>query len=124
MMNIWMEEGMSKKASRDRKKAAQPQNRNSSKFWKLGGMTLGVALVIAAIYFFPKSEPWGLPAIPRSPRPATLLPELFSGKVAQVYRIAREVPELLERMPCYCGCYVNPGHRNNLDCYTDRHSVG
>ena len=26
-------------------------------------------------------------------------------------------------MPCYCGCYVGNGHRNNLDCYVDRHAV-
>jgi hypothetical protein len=119
-----MEESMSK-ARRDRKeKSARPQNRKSSKFWKLGGLTTGIALVIALIVFFPKSEPWGLPAIPRSPRPATLSPESFSGQVEKVYRIAKETPELLEQMPCYCGCYVSDQHRNNLDCYTDRHSVG
>jgi len=120
-----MEEGMSKTSRRDRKeKAAKSQNTKSSKFWKIGVLTIGVALVLAAIYFFPKSEPWGLPAIPRSPRPATLSPELFSGQVAKVYRIAKESPELVEQMPCYCGCYVSNQHRNNLDCYTDRHSVG
>jgi len=92
-------------------------------FW-LVGIALGGGVLVALFFFLPKSEPWGLPAIPRSPRPATLSPELFTGQVAKVYRIAREAPELLERMPSYCGCYVNPGHRNNLDCYTDRHSVG
>ena len=90
----------------------------------IGIVVLGATLITVVIFFLPKSEPWGLPAIPRSPRPATLPPELFTGQVAKVYRIAQEVPELLERMPCYCGCYVNPGHRNNLDCYTDRHGAG
>lgn len=124
-MNTHLEEGMSKKSRRDRKeKAAKSQNRKSSNFWKIGVLTIGLALVLAAIYFFPKSDPWGLPAFPRSPRPATLSPELFSGKVAKVYRIAQEMPELLEQMPCYCGCYVSDRHQNNLDCYTDRHSVG
>jgi len=124
-MNIHIEERMSKKARRDRKeKATKLQNRQSSKFWKLGGLIAGVALVVALIVLFPKSEPWGLPAIPRSPRPATLSPELFSGRVAKVYRIAKEAPDLVEQMPCYCGCYVSDQHRNNLDCYTDRHSVG
>ena|SRR5947208_193534 len=125
MMNIHMEESISKKPRTDRKeKAAKPQNRKSSKFWKLGGLTIGVALVMALIVFFPKSEPWGLPAIPRNPRPATLSPESFSGQVAKVYQIAKEAPELLEQMPCYCGCYVSDRHQNNLDCYIDRHSVG
>jgi hypothetical protein len=120
-----MEERMSKKGRRDRKgKAAKLPARKVSKIWKSGIVLLGASLVVALFLFFPKSEPWGLPAIPRNPRPATLSPELFGGSVARAYQIAQEAPELLERMPCYCGCYVNPGHRNNLDCYTDRHGAG
>jgi hypothetical protein len=64
----------------------------------------------------------GLPGIPRRPRPATPSPALFSGKLAETYRIAKEAPELLEQMPCYCGCYSSADHRNNLDCYADRHA--
>ncbi|MBZ0160026.1 MAG: PCYCGC domain-containing protein [bacterium] len=60
--------------------------------------------------------------IPRRPRPATPSPALFDGKLAQTYRIAREVPELLEQMPCYCGCGNMANHQNNLDCYVDRHA--
>ncbi len=123
--NIHMEESMSKRAKRNRKAQRETVGRRKhSKLWPIGIVALAAGLVIAVVFFFPKSEPWGLPASPRSPRPATLSPELFSGRVAQVYRIAKEAPELVEQMPCYCGCYVNPGHQNNLDCYTDRHSVG
>lgn len=63
-----------------------------------------------------------LPGIPRRPRPATPSPTLFSGKLAETYRIAKEAPELIEQMPCYCGCYGMADHRNNLDCYADRHA--
>ncbi len=69
-------------------------------------------------------QAFALPAIPRNPRPATLPPGLFTGKIAEAYRIAREVPELIERMPCYCGCYKNVSHQNNLDCYADKHAAG
>ncbi len=61
---------------------------------------------------------------PRRPRPKTLSPELFQGKVAQAYRIAQVAPELLQRMPCYCGCFRSHRHQNNLDCYVDRHAFG
>jgi hypothetical protein len=92
--------------------------------WKITVVLLGVGLVVALFLFFPMGEPWGLPAVPHNPRPATLSPALFTGEAARAYQIAQETPELLERMPCYCGCYVDPGHRNNLDCYTDRHGAG
>ena len=116
---------MSKKAKRNRNdKRANARTGKSSKLWRIGIVTAAIGLVIAFVLFFPKSEPWGLPAIPANPRPASLSPSLFNGDAAKAYQIAQEVPELLERMPCYCGCYVSPGHRNNLDCYTDRHGAG
>lgn len=61
------------------------------------------------------------PAVPRSVRPPTLDPAPFKGRVAEGYRIAKERPELLERMPCYCGCYLTHGHQNSLDCFRDLH---
>ncbi len=65
-----------------------------------------------------------LPAWPQTPRPVTLPPEAFSEpEVRQAYQIAKDVPEVLEQVPCYCGCYGSAGHRNNLDCYKDSHGV-
>ena len=65
-----------------------------------------------------------LAAIPRRPRPTTLSPALFAGKTGRAYQIAKEVPELVEQMSCYCGCNKSHHHQNNLDCYVDRHAVG
>lgn len=63
-----------------------------------------------------------LPAIPHRPRPVSLDPQQFKDpEVRRAYEIARANPELLENMPCYCGCYANSGHTNNLDCFVDRH---
>ncbi len=63
-----------------------------------------------------------LPAIPRRPRPQSLPPQIFVDPlIRKSYEVARDNPALLEQMPCYCGCYANPGHTNNLDCFVDRH---
>ena len=63
-----------------------------------------------------------LPAVPRRPRPVALSPEQFADPmIRKSYEVARNNPQLLERMPCYCGCYISPGHGNNLDCFVDRH---
>lgn len=64
------------------------------------------------------------PAIPRVPRPATLSPVLFTGYAAKGYQVAKEIPEVLEHVMCYCGCDRNPGHQNNLDCFSDEHGAG
>ena len=63
-----------------------------------------------------------LPAAPKTPRPVTLSPRAFSNpEVARAYQVAKDIPEVLEYMACYCGCYGSSGHRNNLDCFTDNH---
>ena len=63
-----------------------------------------------------------LPTYPRRPRPATLPPEQFSDPVIrQSYEVAQNNPQLLEHMPCYCGCYISHRHTSNLDCFADNH---
>ena len=63
-----------------------------------------------------------LPAGPKTPRPVTLSPRNFSNpEVSRSYQVAKDIPEVLEHMACYCGCYGSSGHRNNLDCFTDNH---
>ena len=65
-----------------------------------------------------------LPAWPQNPRPITLDPISFPApEVRQAYQVAKQVPEVLERISCYCGCYGSSGHRNNLDCFKDSHGV-
>lgn len=63
-----------------------------------------------------------LPAKPLAKRPYTLEPSNFKDpETVKSYEAARAVPEVLEHMPCYCGCFSNSGHRNNLDCFKDNH---
>lgn len=55
-------------------------------------------------------------------RRATLSPALFVGKVARAYRVAREIPEVLDQLYCYCRCKENVGHLSLLSCFVDRHA--
>ncbi len=65
-----------------------------------------------------------LPARARTPRPYSLDPAGFTDSdTRRAYEIAREAPELLEQMPCYCGCYANSGHASNYDCFVDKHGA-
>lgn len=50
----------------------------------------------------------------------------FTGtdaRTEEAYRYAFDHPQVLQWMPCYCGCGAT-GHRSNLDCYFDPRSDG
>jgi len=53
---------------------------------------------------------------------ATLPPTMFSGRVREAYAIARDIPEVLDQLYCYCRCRENFGHKNLLSCYVDNHA--
>ncbi len=105
---------------------SQPERRQF--FRVLGGGLVGVLLGMIggqrSALGAGEPEARVLQAVPRRPRPKTLSPVLFEGKTARAYQIAKQVPQLIEQMPCYCGCFKGNGHRNNLDCYVDRHAFG
>lgn len=58
----------------------------------------------------------------RETRP-TLDPALFVGKAALAHRVARDIPEVLDQLYCYCQCDKSVGHRSLLSCFTDGHAA-
>ena len=57
----------------------------------------------------------------RENRP-TLSPQRFSGTFRMAYEVAREIPEVLDGLYCYCHCQENLGHKNLLSCFVDTHA--
>jgi hypothetical protein len=53
-----------------------------------------------------------IPPLPITPFPAARPMEI----VRAVYVFAAKHPEVLSKMPCFCGC-ENRGHRHNDDCF-------
>src|SRR5262245_17091549 len=54
-----------------------------------------------------------------------LSPTLFSDeKTRAAYQTAKDIPEVLEQLPCFCGCMSSFGHKNNLFCFKDQHGSG
>ena len=51
----------------------------------------------------------------------TLDPALYKGPAHDAYMVARQHPELLAQLHCYCGCDQFHGHKNLLDCFRDTH---
>jgi len=60
----------------------------------------------------PNAMPNGLPALPAVPFPTPLPMPV----VRTVFAFAADHPEVLSKIPCFCGCQ-NRGHRHNDDCF-------
>lgn len=94
--------------------------------------TINLLLVVGALVFTsliiwytmkgPATQTAQREVLPK-PSVVTLDPMMFSGRARTAYEAAREVPEVLAQLPCYCGCMSGFGHRNNLDCFHDEHGV-
>ena len=48
---------------------------------------------------------------------AVTFPSFVSADVEDGYQFAVDRPDVLRVLPCYCGCGLTSGHRNNLDCF-------
>lgn len=54
-----------------------------------------------------------------------LSPALFNDeKTRAAYQTAKDIPEVLEQLPCFCGCMTSFGHKNNFFCFKDQHGSG
>ena len=62
------------------------------------------------------------PVTRRETRP-TLDPGRFVGKARLAHQVAREIPDVLDRLYCYCECDKLSGHKSLLSCYTDGHAA-
>ncbi len=54
---------------------------------------------------------------------STLEPALFVGKARLAHQVAREIPDALDQLYCYCECDKHLGHKSLLSCYTDGHAA-
>src|SRR5262245_81525 len=63
------------------------------------------------------------PALARRETRPTLDPGRFVGKAARAHQVAREIPDVLDQLYCYCGCDKLVGHKSLLSCFTDGHGA-
>jgi hypothetical protein len=98
----------------------------------LWGLALPAVLVAGALLFWrepgsdrtaPAMSASGAGAgyVRRETRP-TLDPARFVGKARLAHQVAREIPDVLDRLYCYCECDKHLGHKSLLSCYTDGHA--
>jgi hypothetical protein len=52
----------------------------------------------------------------------TLEPSSFIGKTREAYKVAKQIPETLAQLPCYCHCDQSFGHKSLHSCFEDDHA--
>lgn len=55
--------------------------------------------------------------------PPTLGPSQFVGKAREAYKVAKEIPQTLAQLPCYCHCDQSFGHKSLHTCFVDDHAA-
>jgi hypothetical protein len=51
----------------------------------------------------------------------TLPPELFTGNKKLAYQAAKEIPQTLAQLPCYCHCDKSQNHKSLHSCFESEH---
>ena len=87
--------------------SATPENEHAGS----GSLTAPADTIKPALGPLPKIPYEGYPA----PRPMEV--------VQAVYEFAARHPEVLQYVPCFCGCDRSAGHRGNHDCFVKRRAA-
>lgn len=87
--------------------------------------SIAILLILTGVFFATKQNGNVTPVAPATgqlieTRPV-LSSALFTGKVAQAYKIAAEIPKVLDSQFCYCYCKQERKHKTLLTCFTNRH---
>jgi len=51
----------------------------------------------------------------------TLDPQMFTGNQRLAYQVAKEIPQTLAQLPCYCHCDMSAGHKSLQSCFVTEH---
>jgi hypothetical protein len=108
-----------------KKKPGKKTSNKTKKRISFIAMTVFVCVVLAGVYEGTKPSVKVQPIAPATgllieTRPI-LTDAVFTGKVAEAYRIAAEIPKVLDSLFCYCYCKKNHNHKTLLTCYTNKH---
>ena len=102
---------------------------NKAPIFIMGGSVLAALLVVALVagprgggsgqghHPTPRADAAQLDMVPAARYAAT-------PGIADVYRMAAEIPEVLDGIFCFCYCHDNFAHYSLLDCFRSDHGAG
>lgn len=117
-----------RKPHRETRPAPPPPARGVDRRWVVWGLGAGALAAAGGWYLWAPAGAARTGNHPDPPRgaslPVTLSPALFAGKATAAYQVAREIPETLARIYCYCRCDKTVGHKSLVYCFSDDHAAG
>jgi len=102
------------------------KQRRTSFLW-IGGAILVIVIFFALLGHIPfigskKGKSFSVRGGETRP---VLDPSLFTGMARAAYAAAKEYPEVMDQVFCYCKCDEPPfEHKSLLSCFTDNHGKG
>ena len=85
----------------------------------------GIVLFLAIVYSTTKPNKYIEPIAPATGQlietRKVMSSAFYTGKVAEAYRIAAEIPKVIDSQFCYCYCKKNHQHKSLLTCFTNKH---
>ncbi len=109
-----------------KQKSTKNKSSKNKKFkWTPVLFFLGIGVVLAGVFVATQPASNVQPVAPATgfliETKPVMSSALFTGRVAQAYRAAAEIPKVLDAQFCYCHCKKEKGHKNLLTCFTSRH---
>lgn len=110
------------------KKKSKKADTGNSKKVKTASISLGALAVAAAGFTLlsGKKKRTGPPASATGKlletRPV-LSHKMFHGKAVTAYKMAAEIPKVIDSQFCYCYCKRDHGHKTLLTCFTNTHGA-
>ena len=84
-----------------------------------------ITLILSVVYSATKPAEYGTPIAPAMGELIETRPVMssafYTGKAAEAYRIAAEIPKVIDSQFCYCYCKKNHQHKTLLTCFTNKH---
>ena len=84
-----------------------------------------IVLILAIVYSATKPKQYIEPIAPATGQLIETRPVMssafYTGKVAEAYRIAAEIPKVIDSQFCYCYCKKDHQHKTLLTCFTNKH---
>ena len=84
-----------------------------------------ITLILSVVYSVTKPAKYVTPIAPAMGKLIETRPVMssafYTGKAAEAYRIAAEIPKVIDSQFCYCYCKKNHRHKTLLTCFTNKH---